>query len=559
VTGAVPGFLEAATYAALKAAFRLKQGRHYRRFIEATKSPEAAQKDLLRQILTANAETHFAKRHQLSRVRDLEDFRKAVPVQSYEDLRPLIERQELTRERCLTAEQPIYYHRTSGTLGAPKNIPVTKSGLKAIRRHQQVSSYAQLTGTEIFRGRVFAIMGQEIEGRMAGGTPFGSASGLLYANQSSFVRSRYVLPVALSEIDDYEQRYLAMAIYGLADRSVSCVATANPSTLIRLLSVVNENLDLILASIASGRLPDKVSEMAKGVKPLRPDASRASQLEQACKRAVPLSYADIWPRLRGIVTWTSGSCAVPLRQLAGLLPDRAQVIELGYLASEVRGTVNVDARRGLCLPTLLDNVFEFVERSAWESGSEAFLSLHELDEGGEYYIFVTTPDGLYRYDMNDIVRVTGKVNGTPALVFVQKGKGVTSITGEKLSESQVLAAVLAVLEGQGIEANFFVMLADQDRASYKLYLERRETDGPTGSNLADALDGRLRALNIEYDAKRKSGRLAPLTLHTLRSGAGDSYRRGRVSAGQRDAQFKVQHLQYAHECSFDFESMVESQ
>ena len=494
MTGALSRLLEAASYAVLKAAFSMKQGPHYRRFMEGTKNPKAAQDALLEQILTANAETHFAQRHQLSRVRDIEDFRKAVPVQSYEDLGPLIERQELTREPCLTAEQPVYYHSTSGTLGVPKNIPVTQSGLKAFRRHQQISSYVQLTGTEIFRGRVFAIMGQEIEGRMAGGTPYGSASGLLYANQSRFVRSRYVLPMALSDIDDYEQRYLAMAIYGLADRSVSCVATANPSTLMRLLSVINNNFDAITASLASGRLPGGLSDLAQDLRPLRPDPGRASQLDQASKRKATLSYADIWPQLRGVVTWTSGSCAVPLRQLKGLLPDRARIIELGYLASEVRGTVNVDTRRSLCLPTLQDNLFEFVERAEWEAGCETFLSLHELDDGGEYYVFITTPDGLYRYDMNDIVRVTGKVNATPALAFVQKGKGVTNITGEKLSESQVLAAVLAVMQDQGLQAKFFVMLADQEGANYKLYLEYQEPSDPAEAVLSAALDRRLRAL-----------------------------------------------------------------
>ena len=558
MTGALSGIIDAAAYAALKAAFGAKHRGHYRRFIEATKNPEGAQETLLKRILSANAETLFAQRHHLAQVRNIEDFRKAVPAQGYEDLRSLIERQELTREPCLTVEQPVYYHRTSGTLGAPKNIPVTQSGLKAFRRHQQISSYVQLTGTEIFRGRVFAIMGQEIEGYMAGGTPFGSASGLLYANQSRFVRSRYVLPMALSDIDDYEQRYLAMAIYGLADRSVSCVATANPSTLIRLLSIINDNLDRITAAIASGRLPEQVSGLAPGARPLRPDRGRARQLEEARKRKALLGFGDIWPQLRGVVTWTSGSCAVPLHQLEGLLPETTQIVELGYLASELRGTVNIDVRRGLCLPTLQDNLFEFVERADWEAGSQTFLSLHELDEGGEYYVFVTTPDGLYRYDMNDILRVTGKMNATPALAFVQKGKGVTNITGEKLSESQVLAAVMQVGKEQNLQAKFFVMLADHEDARYTLYLERHEPGGPADAGLSAALDRNLRALNIEYDAKRESGRLRPLNLRSLQPGAGDLYRRACVAAGQRDAQFKVQHLQYAHECTFDFESAVRS-
>ncbi len=69
-----------------------------------------------------------------------------------------------------------------------------------------------------------------------------------------------------------------------------------------------------------------------------------------------------------------------------------------------------------------------------------FLTVDEVEVGKSYAVFVTTVDGLYRYDMNDIVAATDRVAATPTLVFVQKGRGVTSITGEKLAEAQVLAS-----------------------------------------------------------------------------------------------------------------------
>ena len=558
MTDAVPSLIDAAGYIAFKAALILTQRRPYRRLVDGSKTPREVQEILLQRILTANADTEFGKRYGLSQVADISSYRKAVPVQSYENLRPFIERQELTRQRCLTMEQPVYYHRTSGTVGEPKNIPVTETGLRRIRRHQQVSAYAQSLASGIFRGKVFGITGQAIEGRMEGGTPFGSASGLLYQSQSRFIRSRYVLPAALSDIDDYDSRYLAMAIHGLAEPSVSCIATANPSTLMRLISVINENIDPILAAVTSGRLPKGVCAGDGAIDRLRPNARRANQLARVFREKGTLSYSDIWPNLGGVVTWTGGSCAVPLRGLVGLLPDKTMIIELGYVASEFRGTVNIDVQRNVCLPTLLDTVFEFVERGAWEEGSGDFLSLHELDDGREYYVFVTTPEGLYRYDMNDIIRVTGKVNETPTLEFVQKGKGVTNITGEKLHEAQVLDAVLAVLEERGAQSNFFVMLADQGSAQYTLFVEMQQpSGGGIDAAISNDLDGRLRASNIEYDGKRGSGRLSPLIVRRLRAGTGEEYRRSRIAGGRRDAQFKFLHLQYTHECSFDFDSFTE--
>ena len=551
MTSAVASFASIVRYAGLRATLGVLQGRRYRRLVEASKTPRDAQAALLRRIMATNADTDFGKRHGFAHVADVDAYRRAAPIQTYEDLRPLIERQELTGERCLTREQPVYYHRTSDTVGAPKNIPVTATGLGHIKRHQQISAYAQSRGSVIFEGRVFGICGQAIEGRMVGGTPFGSASGLLYQNQSRFVRSKYVLPPALSDIEDYEARYVAMAIYGLSEPTVTCIATANPSTLLRLLSVINQNAGSILGSVAAGRLPETVSPSAACETKLTPNARRAAHLADRFEATGRLTYADIWPDLRGVVTWTGGSCGVPLRGLSGLLPTDAKIIEVGYLASEIRGTINIDVERNICLPTLLDTFFEFADRDTWESGSTDLQSLHEFEDGRDYYVFVTTGDGLYRYDMNDIVRVTGRVNQTPTLAFVQKGKGITNITGEKLHEAQVLDAVLAALTHRGIQSEFFIMLADQESAGYTLFVEAKLPSRETG--LADDLDRRLRASNIEYDGKRGSGRLAPLDIRWLRNGAGDRYRSSRVADGQRDAQFKYLHLQYAHECQFDFD------
>ncbi|MDE0190161.1 MAG: GH3 auxin-responsive promoter family protein, partial [Gammaproteobacteria bacterium] len=172
--------------------------------------------------------------------------------------------------------------------------------------------------------------------------------------------------------------------------------------------------------------------------------------------------------------------------------------------------------------------------------------------GEDYYVIVTTADGLYRYDMNDIVRVNGRIHDTPTLEFLQKGKGVTSITGEKLHEVQVLNAVGEALGKTNVESEFFIVLADPATASYTLYLEPRG-DIASVPRLAPLVDAALRRGNIEYDGKRASGRLGELRMRWLKPGAGDAFREQRVAGGQRDTQFKYLHLQLAEECGFDFE------
>lgn len=556
------------TNALLRGVLGFTQGPGCRRLLAAAQAPEQTQAALLRALLARNKDTQFGKAHGFAGLGSAEDYRRAVPVQTYEDLWPLVRRQELTGERCLTEERPVYYNRTSGTVGAPKNIPVTAAGLRQMKAEQRLAAYVWARDTRFLAGKVFAVTGPAVEGRMEGGTEFGSVSGLIYRNQSGMVRSRQALPAALSDIEDYEARYLAMVIFGLAEEGVTGMATANPSTFLRLLTALHRHADAVFDAVATGRLPSDLPPPPSARGPLKPRPARARALARRLEVAGELTYADIWPRLQGVLTWTGGSCGVALAGLSRLLPAGVAIIEWGYSASEFRGTMNIDAKRNLCLPTLLTTFFEFVEREAHEEGTGGdernFLGLHELEQGREYYVFITTGEGLYRYDMNDIVRVNGRVGRTPALEFVRKGKGVANITGEKLTETQVLQAVSKSLARRGVAARFFIMLAYEETPGYTLFAELENAGGAASADpgraggIVDAMAGEIDSLlseaNVEYHAKRKSGRLAPLATRLLPSGAGDRYREACVSAGQRDAQFKHLHLQYARECAVDFEA-----
>ena len=521
-----------------------------RALLAAADDPRGAQLLALARAVRENANTAYGREHGFRSVVSAADMRKAAPIATYEDLRENVERQELTGEPCLTVRKPIYYARTSGTAGAPKNIPVTPLGLMGIRAQRRLAAFAVSRLPNALSGRLFAVTGRVEEGRLPGGAPFGSMSGLLYRQQPRLLRSRHVLPPALSEIDDYETQYLAMAAHGIAAPDVTCVATANASTLLRLLSLLNQRAEEVLRSVADGRSPAGVAHPGPRAAP-----RRARELGRKLDAQGELDFADVWPRLAAVIAWKGGSCGVAVRNLRPTLPANCRVVELGYLASEVHGTINIRPERDVCLPALRDTFFEFAERDAWEADharqAPELRGLHELEDGGDYYVFVTTRDGLYRYDMNDIVRVTGRIGQTPTLAFVQKGKGVTSITGEKLYEAQALEAVSGALEERGCRASFFIVLADRERAEYTLFLEAA-AGGWRASELADAVDGRLKETNAEYAGKRASGRLRPMRAVRLSAGAGAAYRADRVAAGQREMQFKFLHLQYADECPFPF-------
>ena len=264
------------------------------------------------------------------------------------------------------------------------------------------------------------------------------------------------------------------------------------------------------------------------------------------------TFAEFWPELRLVSTWTGGSCRIPLAHVRPALPPGARVAELGYLSSELRGTLVADVERSAGTPTIHENFFEFIERDDWDAGHKAFRTIEQIEQGKEYYIIPTTGTGLYRYFMNDIVRVTGSFRATPTIEFVQKGKGVTNITGEKVYESQIIDAVRRAEEETELTSEFFLMLADENRQVYCLVVECSTQRERWQRDTLGSVERTLGELNVEYAAKRASGRLQHLELLLVRPGTGEAYKRHCLQQGQREGQFKLIALQYQSECAFPF-------
>jgi len=521
--------------------------------------PDLAQRETLRRILHANAQTRFGEAHRFLELDSPERYRDRVAVQDYETLRPYLDDQRHSGAAALTAEPPRFYAQTSGSTGAPKYIPVTSASLRMHRHEQALFTYLQYRACPAaFSGKAFGIMGAAAEGTLDSGHNVGSVSGYLYESLPSAVRARFVVPPFVSTITDYDLKYVVILRLALAEANITYLGSPNPSTFLRLLEVLQERREVLARSLEQGTL-----EGIEGLEPairtrlaprLRPDAARAALL----RGSGPLSFASLWPGIRLLTTWTGGSCGIALDRLRRLLPPQVTVMELGYQSTECRGTLALAADTSGGLAPLHHHFFEFVEQHAWDAGKPEFLTLGQLEPGRRYYVIVTTIAGLYRYFMNDLVEVTGFFRATPLLRFVQKGRGVTSVTGEKLYESQVIQAVQEVARRFNVDTSFFLLVADEERAGYELFLE---VDTPAASplpasDIARAIDASLGDLNVEYHAKRASGRLAPLIVAWVKRGAADAYKSACIRAGRREGQFKPAVLQYRRDLALSFEPYV---
>jgi hypothetical protein len=162
--------------------------------------------------------------------------------------------------------------------------------------------------------------------------------------------------------------------------------------------------------------------------------------------------------------------------------------------------------------------------------------------------------------MNDIVEVAGMYQQTPLIRFIQKGKGVVSIAGEKLSEVQVIAAVDEALASLPGRYQFIAAVAEMVDATTPRLVFLVELHDPIsdhdGSDLVDRVDAALRDHNLEYQRKRVSLRYGAPVIRVVRAGEFDRYRRRMVETGQRaDGQFKI--LRLTSDTSFAAEFAAE--
>lgn len=531
--------------------------------MKAARDPGTAQDNLLRDIIGKNADTRFGKEHGFDEIGSYAQFSQRVPVQTYDTLQPYFEAQDRTGETAITAERPLMYAVTSGTTGASKKIPVVDETIRQNKKHQKLFTYIQYRDNPgTFSGDMLGIVSPAVEGFTQAGTPYGAVSGVLYRDLPPVMKSKYVLPFEVFSVEDYELKYRLILRIALAYKNITYLVSANPSTFLMLDTLMNRHFDEFVDDLERGGFGDSdrlPAEIRKAIKiKIKPNRLRAEELRGLHARKNRVTFADVWPLLQTVVTWTGGSCGIALEAVKKKLPEKTRVIELGYMATEVRGTITVDVQHTLGLPTFQDTFFEFVERDDWERGEETFLTIDQLSDGREYYVFVTTHAGLYRYHMNDIVRTSGRIEATPGLRFIQKGKGVTSITGEKLYEGHVLEAIKNAEQSHEFASAFFVMLADRTNSVYELFLETTEDLKHPLEEVREYIDSRLCELNIEYSSKLSSGRLKPLVLRPLKGGTGETFKKKCLEAGQKESQFKIIALQYKDETEFPFGEHVSS-
>jgi hypothetical protein len=186
---------------------------------------------------------------------------------------------------------------------------------------------------------------------------------------------------------------------------------------------------------------------------------------------------------------------------------------------------------------------EFIPASERESASPTVLRTHQLEVGQEYFLVLSNWAGLLRYNIDDRVRVTGRLGQSPVFEFLSRGVSTANITGEKITEHQVVEAMKLAAVQAGVQVDRFVMQGHfTNLPFYQLRVEGLAP--PAAAQLANYMDKALADLNVEYQSKRTSGRLGPIRPILLSPGTLEQAETTTIQARHgRSEQYKHQYLQ----------------
>ena len=519
-------------------------------FERSTKQPLAVQERTLLKKIRRNEDSAFGRDHGFARIRSIADFRKAFPVHDYAYFEPYVERVKRGELSAMfgPGERLVMFSLTSGTTGKPKYIPITTSFVKSYQRTALLwGAWAFYCHPMLIENKILPIVSSIREEATELGVPCGAASGLHAQSQRYLGRALYAVPGIVSEIHNSEAKYYTVMRLSAA-QSVSIVSSPNPSTMIAVARTGDAHKESIIRDICDGTLsgefdvPPEVRDALK--RRLRRNPRRAKELEEVVRRTGHLLPKDIWPDLVLIASWKGG----PLRSYLPMYPEYygdVPLRDLGLIASEGRMSIPISDEGSSGILDIESNFFEFIPEDQEGSANPQTLLCTEVEVGKRYFIVLTTASGLYRYNIYDLVEVTGFHNGTPLIAFLNKGRHMSSLTGEKIHEVQVVDAVRHASAAIGQTIETFTLCPCWDGTPHYLLLveESRLGNGGAEDRFLQAADASLCRLNIEYEKKRESKRLGPMRLMLVANGSFERLRRETIEHQRgRAEQYKHPYL-----------------
>lgn len=451
---------------------RLPQIQHF------MKKPLEVQEKIFSRLIRSAKGTEWGKIYHFAGLASYENFQKTVPVSSYEDIFPYIQRMMKGEQNILWNSKINWFSKSSGTTNArSKFIPVSWESLKnchfrggrdliALYFHNRPHSKAYL-------GRGLSIGGTFQKNPDHPQSFYGDISAVVVQNLPKWAQALRTPPLSIAMMDKWEDKIEQMADY-----------------------TIKKNITSILG------VPTWTIVLLKRI------------LEKTGKQHI----REVWPNLElfvhGAVSFT------PYRDLFNTLTPGINYLET-YNASEGFFGIQDDLSRDDMLLMLdYDIFYEFIPLTEDQKTFPKTLTLAEVELNKNYAMIISTSGGLWRYKIGDTVKFTSK-NPFRIKVTGRTKQFINTYGEEVIVENAEIAVAAASSRTNAVVSNYTagpVFMDNENQGGHEWIIEFSKMPD-NFSAFVEVLDGKLREINSDYDAKRyKDIALKPPVVHLVPEG-----------------------------------------
>jgi len=508
-------------------------------FLSLCKRCEAIQRDILHDILRTNADTAIGRFYTFDTINAVSDYRERINILHWKDLEPYAKKLARGESDQLFMGRPPYFICTSGTTNTIKYIPESEKGrlakslttrlrLEAIVRH----------APEIMQGKMLPLVNNAVEGYTEANIPYGSASGITLVTAPRAIQEMVAFPMAVLDIGYAEAlNYVIMRFAVEADvRAIFC---NNGGRIEQLCLNTEAEADSIIDDIENGTLQygdtlavDVYTALQASLKPNPQRAHELRKAREVSGRFLPHVY---WPKLQVLASWLSGSVGRYMSSVRPLFSEKVLFFDLGYGATEGKFNIPLHPEETAGPLAIHAGFYEFSPVDA----PDTFLMAHEVEIGQEYALFITNYSGLYRYAMDDVVRVKDFIGTTPQIVFEHKTGDILNLCGEKVAASSLIPLIRSTIDA---EIRHWCVAMDSTQKRYHFCIELRHSiddSAETVQKYADRLERAMLDKTLIYPIFRRQNLLQPLVVSLMKGGWTEQLYAEHTKPGQSRAQVKL--------------------
>ena len=478
------------------------------------------------QILNAENEKELIKK-----------FQNKIPVVNYEDIKEFVEREKSGESNVLLSDKIKLFELTSGSTSDVKYIPYTEKFLKSYMNGVFAWIYNLYQNNKrLFLGSSYWSVSPILkrEAVTSGGIRVGIEDDTSYFDKVSafFLNKLFTVPKEIKNIQNMEDFLLITAVFLLLSENLAMISVWSPSFLMILLDFIEKNHKVICQIVKSEDLgteffADKnlenkkyfqiiqkkyrklwkknrtkflINYFEKYEKNILSKNDKTQNLEiteknneneiiaenknletKSGNKIVEnfVDYSVIWEKLSLVSCWAdSDSYEIFIKLKEKLNPNKKNMNlkfqGKGLMSTECIVSFPLENVKNGSVAAYNSFFYEFIQVSDDELENRSPKLLDELELGERYCVVVTTNAGLYRYNTNDIVEVTGFYHKIPIVKFVGRINNFSDIVGEKLKNSFVEKQVLTTLEENNIKSEFLLFAPVRNETGeifYTLFLE----------------------------------------------------------------------------------------